>query len=238
MAAITVSQLPTAEEDPDSWNTIRIAGQVCPGTCLPVDGERRRGIDHDKSKGSSKDLLVDNGLDPTEGSIRIRTIGGDQFRALYDFYLKYMDPDRVPSRLNVVTIAHPQFYARGIKMGYFYNAPVPKPTAEAGIRPYIHEFRFRIVGPKTQIGSASKSSKPRTVTANVVPSNYTPQYGVVNAVSAIGIFNLVDPTFTGPPSPVPVQELQLYTPQELQQLGDNGNVSARFAAGLPRNAAP
>lgn len=238
MAAVTVSELPVADEDPVAWNVIFIAGKPCPGTCLPLDGERRRDVDHAKSKGGSRDLLTDNGLDPTEVSIRIRTVGGDEFRELYSFYMKYMDPNRVLSRLNIVMVSHPQLYARGIKLGYFYSAPLPKPTAEAGIRPYIHEFKFKIVGPKTQVSGSSKSSKPRQVTANIVPSNYTPQYGVVNAISAIGIFNLVDPTLTGPPSPFPPQELKLYTPQELQQLGDGGNVSARFAAGLPRDAAP
>ena len=51
MAAVTVSELPVADEDPVAWNVIFIAGKPCPGTCLPLDGERRRDVDHAKEQG-------------------------------------------------------------------------------------------------------------------------------------------------------------------------------------------
>jgi hypothetical protein len=249
MAGVSVFDIPTAEDDPEAWNTIFIAGQKCPGTCLPLDGERKRYVEHKKSKGSSKDILVDQGLEPTEVSIRIRTTNVTQYRDLYNFYLKFMDPDRVLSRLSVVTVSHPQLYSRGIKMGYFYSAPLPKPTAEAGIRPYIHEFRFKIVGPKTQINGSGTSTKPKAVTGNP-PSSQQGRNGVSNAVaslnsgativSGISLGSLfspssdLGPTFTPPPAvPSP-----LLTPQAVQQLSDAGDTTATFINDLVGNAAP
>lgn len=242
-ASITVEELPTSDESPESWNVIWIAGQPCPGTCLPIEGERRRAVDHTKSKGSSRDLLVDQGIEPTECTIRIRTTTGEVFRALYEFYLRYMDPSRALTRLNVVTVEHPQLYARGVKMGYFFSAPLPKPTADSGIRPMISEFRFRIVGPKTQISANSGSSKPGQSVQIGGPTdpNFRARTGVNAAVTAVGNAVKLLPgvsLFTGAvPKPAP-QPAQVLSPADLDKVANAGDSAAKFVSGILGGSAP
>lgn len=247
MAAVTVSELPIAEEDPEAWNVIWIAGLPCPGVCLPIDADRFRDVEQKKAKGSSLDLLLDQGLAITEASFRIRTTDGDTFRALYDFYLKYMDPNRAPTRQVIVSVSHPQLYARGIKLGYFYKAPVPKPTQEAGIRPYIHEFTFKVASPKTKISTSGGSSKPKqggTVGGPTDP-NFRSQAGVQGAVGIIGDKVKLLPgvsLFTGAPAatptPPPAQPATMLTPQQVKQVRDAGDATSRFVSGLFDGAAP
>lgn len=247
MAAITVSELPTAEEDPEAWNVIWIAGLPCPGTCLPIEADRFRDVDQNKAKGGPRDILIDQGLSITEASFRIRTTNGDVFRELYDFYLKYMDPDRAPTRLKIIPISHPQLYARGIKLAYFYKAPIPKPTQEAGVRPYIHEFTFKVVSPKTKLSSSTGSSKPKQGGAVGGPTdpNFRSQAGVQGAVGIIGDRLKLLPgvnLFTGSPSaaptPPPAQPAEMLTPQQVKQVRDAGDQTSRFVAGLFDGAAP
>lgn len=246
--AITVNELPTPEENPEAYNGIWIANSPCPGLCLPIDGDKKRAVNHSKDKGASKDLLVDNGPDLTEATIRIKTWDGDTYRKLYEFYLKYMDPDRVLSRLNIVPVWHPYFYVRGIKQGYFYSAPIPKPTSDTGVRPMISTFTMKIIGPNTKIRGIGGSTKPKLSASGV--SSYKPQSGVANAVSAINSIlpitsgfnagslfspeNGLGPVFTPPPSiPSP-----LLTPQGVQQLSDAGDSTAQFVNSLLGQAAP
>jgi hypothetical protein len=245
MADVSVKELPTADESPEDWNVIWIANQQCPGVCLPLEGERRRAVEHKKTKGSSRDILVDQGMDPTEVTIRIKTWDGATFRSLYDFYLKYMDPDRSLSRQNVVPVAHPQLYARGIKLGYFFSAPLPKPTQDTGIRPYIHEFRMKIVGPKTQIQGSSldSSTKPKLAAQaapGAPPSKWQINYATVNAVSSIVVTSLGTPIPTFPNSATPPagQPLTLFDPLQQQQLASGGNTTARFSTDLLDKASP
>lgn len=241
--SITVNELPTAGESPESWNVLWIAGQPCPGTCLPIEGERKRAVDHTKSKGSSRDLLVDQGLEPTECTIRIRTTNGEVFRALHEFYLKYMDPSRALTRLNVVTVEHPQLYASGIKMGYFFSAPLPKPTADSGIRPYISEFRFKVVGPKTQISANSGSTKPGQSVQIGGPTDpvFKARSGVNAAVTAIGNAAKLLPgvsLFTGAaPKPAP-QPATVLSPADLNKVANTGDTTAKFVSNLFGSAAP
>lgn len=241
--SITVSELPTADEDPESWNVIWIAGLPCPGICLPIDGERRRSVDHTKSKSSSRDILIDQGLEPTECTIRIRTTSGTVFRDLYNFYLQYMAPDRALTRLNVVSVSHPQLYARGIKQGYFYAAPLPKPTSDTGIRPYIHEFKFKVVGPKTQISANSGSSKPKQSNTIGGPTdpNFKARTGIGAAVTAIGNAAKLLPgvsLFTsGTPRP-PDQKAEMLTPADTQKVANAGDSTAKFVSNLFGSAAP
>lgn len=242
MADITVAQLPVAEEDPESWNVIWIAGLPCPGICLPIEGERKRDVDHKKSKGSSRDLLLDQGLEPTECTIKIKTTNGVVFRSLYDFYLKYMNPERELSRLAIVAVSHPQLYARGIKMGYFFAAPLPKPTADTGDRPYIHEFRFKIVGPKTQISAGSGSSKPKQAPkAGPTDKLYLDTSGTDNAVGAfsplLGAQAPLSNVSAPPPRPAN-QSPVIYTPYQQMAIANAGDPTARFAAGLFTRGAP
>lgn len=245
MADITISQLPVAEEDPESWNVIWIAGLPCPGICLPIDGERRRAVDHKKSKGSSRDLLLDQGLEPTECTVKIKTTDGTTFRSLYDFYLKYMDPERALSKLNVVAISHPQLYARGIKQGYFFSAPLPKPTADTGDRPYIHEFRFKIVGPKTQISAGSGSSKPKQAPTKKLGPTDQLFLDTSGADRAVAFFSILGQQGTGtfgnvsaPPGRPANQSPVIYSPLQQKAIADTGDPTARFAVGQFTRAAP
>lgn len=236
--AVTVSELPTADEDPEAWNVLWVAGLPGPGICLPLDGERRRAVDHSKAKGSSKDILVDNGLDPSECTVRIRTTSGSQFRDLYDFYVKYMAPDRALTRLNVVAVSHPQLYARGIKLGYFYVAPLPKPTSDAGIRPYISEFKFKIVGPKTQISASGGSSKPKqsTLVAGPTDPNFKRRGGPVGILPTSPAL-LPGVSAEQKPQP-PAQPLLLLTPDQVAKISAAGDATARFVANILGGAAP
>lgn len=234
--------LEVASESPAAWNSIYIGGELCPGICMPIDGERRRDVDHAKSKGGSRDLLTDNGLEPTECTIKIKTTNGAVYRLLYDFYLKYMDPNRSLSRLTIVTVSHPQLYVRGIKLGYFFAAPLPKPTSDTGDRPYIHEFRFKIVGPKTQINGAggNGSTKPK----KSPPGGPTDQLfldtsGADKAVAffseqAAAPLNNVSVSPTRPAN----QPARLYTPIQQKSIANAGDPTARFTAGLFERSAP
>lgn len=250
MASITVSELPTADEDPEAWNVLWVAGLPVPGICLPLEGERKRDVEHKKSKGSSRDILLDQGLEPSEVTVRIRTTSGPQFRDLYDFYVRYMAPDRALSRLNVVTVSHPALYARGVKQGYFFSAPLPKPTSETGIRPLISEFRFKIVGPKTQISGASGSSKPKQQSKIGGPTDPNFQSGVnsrlqgiASTLGAVGFLPgapaLLLPGVSAESKPRPPdQPVEILTPAQLQKVSDAGDSTANFVSGLFLGRAP
>jgi len=236
--------LEVAAESPAAWNSIYIGGELCPGICMPIDGERRRDVDHAKSKGGSRDLLTDNGLEPTECTIKIKTTNGAVYRLLYDFYLKYMDPNRSLSRLTIVTVSHPQLYVRGIKLGYFFAAPLPKPTSDTGDRPYIHEFRFKIVGPKTQINSGSGnngSTKPK----KSPPGGPTDQLflDTSGADKAVGFFSTLGAQGTlgnvsAPPARPANQSPVIYSPYQQKSIANAGDPTARFTAGLFERSAP
>lgn len=239
MAEITTKDLPTAEENPEAWNILWVAGLPVPGTCLPIEGERKRDVEHKKSKGSTRDILVDQGMQPTECTIKIRTNDATTFRSLYDFYVKYMSPDRVLSRLNVIDVYHPQLYSRGITQAYFYAAPLPQPTAQGGIRPYISVFRFKIVGPKTQIGDSSKSKKPQKSPSKVGDDSnkyFAPSLQVgVSLISSQS--NL--PNISIDPKTQPVAQKQvLYTPVDINKLGQSGDITASFVSSIGTKAVP
>lgn len=250
---VSVSELPTAEEEWEAWNVFWVAGLPMPGQCIEVDGERRRDVEHKKSKGSSRDILIDQGLEPTQCTVKIRTTDGQTFRALYDFYVKYLSPDRPLTRLNVVPVSHPQCYARGIKMGYFFGAPVPKPTSASGIRPYIHEFKFKIVGPKTQISGASGSSKPKQQAKISNPFSGLAQYLVpgLTQVAAVGFFSPAPQLLPGvsavvgtggldvaPPPPPNQIPFGPPTPAQVEKAAAAGDVTARFVSDLLKSRAP
>ena len=244
---LVTDTLQTAAEAPDAWNSIFIAGELCPGICLPIEGERKRDVDHKKSKGSTRDLLLDQGLEPTECTIKIKTTDGVTYRRLYEFYLLYMDPNRPLSRLTIVAVSHPQLYARGIKMGYFFAAVIPKPTADTGDRPYIHEFRFKIVGPKTQISAGSGSSKPKQAPGYAKPtvSPYLPRGGATTAVGVLidkakllpGINAFVginESLVQGPPVEAAVPR----NAKELKAQADAGDPTAKFIVSIFSAGAP
>lgn len=244
MAEISTENLPTAEEDPESWNILWVANRPVPGICLPIEGERKRDVEHKKSKGSTRDILVDQGLEPTECTVTIRTNDATTFRSLYDFYVQYMSPDRPLSRQNVVPVYHPQLYARGIAQGYFYEAPLPKPTENGGIRPYLSVFKFKIVGPKTQIGDSSKSSKPTNSKQN---SWYKPTENTYIAndlhewVSLMSTNEQILPgVFTGDQQSLRpnAQPMKMYTPAQVQKKAGSGDKTAQFIDILNRSSTP
>jgi hypothetical protein len=250
VAPLTADELPAPEEDPIKWNVIFIADQPCPGQYVSAsaEGERERDVEHKKSKGSSRDILVDQGLNPKEVSIVIRTTNGDVLRSLQDFYLRYMDPERAFSKLNVVNVSHPQFYARGIKQLYFYAAQIPKPTHDGGIYPLLHTFKAKIISPKTQLTTAAGgkgSKKPQAQQAVGGPTD--PAFR--QQVTAIGqsiqngtlFFNASGITFedqagletraivpVSRPRP-PNQSVFVPPPTTQRQLASAGDPSARFS---------
>jgi len=150
-----------------------------------------------------------------------------------------MSPERALSRLNIVDVFHPQLYARNIKQGYFYAAPLPQPTDPNGIRPYISEFKFKIVGPKTQISANSTSSKPK-VTPRPKPTE--PLYQAEGATSWVGLMSTSPQILPGvdnqsrvrPPNQAPV----LYTPAETSKLAKAGDPTAAFVNSLTVGKAP
>lgn len=75
---LKTSDLQAPEEDVFGWNFLIVDGRQCPGQCLLIDFEREREVDQPKKKGSSVNVLYDQGLKPGEVPVRIRTIGGDQ----------------------------------------------------------------------------------------------------------------------------------------------------------------
>jgi len=239
MAEITVNELPTSEEDPTTWNLLWVAGLPVPGTCLPIEGERKRDVEHKKSKGTTRDILIDQGLEPTECTVRIRTTDAATFRSLHDFYLKYMSPERTLSRLNVVDVFHPQLYARGIKQGYFYAAPLPQPTDPNGIRPYVSEFKFKIVGPKTQISANSTSSKPK-VTAWPKPTD--PLYQAKGATTWVGLMTTSPQILPGVDNQSRVRPINqapvFYSPADTAKLAKAGDPTAEFVNSLTVGRAP
>lgn len=239
---ITVGELPAPEENPELWAKVWIAGLPCPGQflCDQSDGDRERDTQHKKTKGGSADILIDQGLMPKVGKLRIRTIKPEEWRALYDFYLKYMDPERPLSRLNVVTISHPQYYSRGIKLAYFKKAGIPKPTQGGGIRPFIHEFDFNVINPKTQINAAGGATKPKLQNGIGGPTDpafkaQTARQAVAGAITSI--FSVV-PGVSALSDRPPDQPATLLTPAQIKKLGDAGNTTARFLGDLLNQAAP
>ena len=240
MAEISTENLPTAEEDPESWNVLWVANRPVPGICLPIEGERKRDVEHKKSKGSTRDILVDQGLEPTECTVTIRTNDATTFRSLYDFYVQYMSPDRPLSRQNVVPVYHPQLYARGIAQGYFYEAPLPKPTENGGIRPYLSVFKFKIIGPKTQIGDSSKSSKPSASKTSVVGGPINKWFELSQTPGVTQISNNPNlPNISIETNQRPIAQTQvLYTPANVDKLGQSGDVTAAFISSLGKNATP
>lgn len=243
MAEITTKDLPTAEENPEAWNILWVANRPVPGTCLPIEGERLRDVEHKKSKGSTRDILVDQGMQPTECTIKIRTYDATTFRSLYDFYQLYMSPDRPLSRQTVVPVWHPQLYARGITLGYFYSAPLPQPTEQGGIRPYISTFKFKIVGPKTQINDSSTSSKPKQ--ANTTWYKPTENlYQAKDAYEWVALMSsekqILPGVFTSSNQSLRPQDQQfkLYTPADVQKKASAGDKTADFINMLSKNSTP
>jgi len=239
---ISTADLPLPEEDPVAWATIYIAGLPCPGQylCDQSEGDRERDTQHKKSKGGSADILVDQGLMPKVGKIKIRTIKPEIYRALYDFYLKYMDPERALSRLNIVTISHPQMYSRGIKMAYFKKAPIPKPTRGGGTWPFISEFDFNVINPKTQIGAAGKSSKPKAQFGINPYTEYTfksaQERAAITSISAVAAEQRAQlkTNQSRPPNQTPI----LYTPADVSKFANAGDPSARFLSDSQARFAP
>jgi hypothetical protein len=240
MATITVDELPFPNEDPAAYAVIWVGGLPVPGYCLPIDGDKERDVQQTKSKGSSRDILVDQGMKPNEVTIRIKSMNGAIYRDLYDFYLKYMDPDRPLSRQNIVTVAHPQLYVRGIKQGYFFKAPIPKPTRdEGGVWPWISEFKFKIVGPKTQIGAKSGSSKPKPQQLGGPTDpvfQIAAQRKAVAAIAATEAANRAQISLA-PKRPAD-QRPVLYTPADITKLSDAGDPTARFVADYIQSRSP
>lgn len=243
---ITVGELPSPEEDPIMWAVVFIAGLPCPGQylCDQSEGARERDTQHRKSKGSSRDILIDQGLTPTVQKIRIRTTNPQDFRSLYDFYLKYMDPDRPLTRLNLVEVSHPQLYSRGIKQGYFKRATLPKPSKGGGIYPFISEFDFNVTNPKTQIQGSGGATVPKsTVGPQKTPFRWT-QVGTIIEAQQLGslffgqqnqglskddAFNQQTTDRAAGVRP-PDQPVTLYTPAGIQKVANAGDGSARFVS--------
>lgn len=251
MATVVISDtdLRTADEDPELWNVLWVANRPVPGICLPLEGERKRDTKHTKAKGSSRDILTDNGLEPSECTVRIKTVNGEVYRALYEFYLAYMDPDRSLSRRAIVPVSNPQLYVRGIKLAYFFAAPLPAPSSETGVRPMIHEFRFNIVGPNTQISSGgSKSTKPKIQTPVGGPTD--PNFRASRGSGAVGsliagaksLANFIpgfgDQVNQGPPASAALAPGTILTPAQIQLQASAGDPTAKFVVDLFQGAAP
>jgi hypothetical protein len=228
---IQTSDITAPEENVASWNYLWVDGRQCPGQCLPIDFERERECDQPKKKGSSVNKLFDQGLKPSEVTVRIRTTTGDQLRELQSFYAKYMDPERPLARLSVVTVAQPQLYARGVKTGYFFKAGSPMPTREGGVWPLISTFAFKIVDPKTKITTASGSSKPKVkdAYANVPVSNLL--LGSVAPVPTPGV------SATQQPRPAD-QKGKVLDPSDLRKSASSGNGLAKMIVDSANGRAP
>lgn len=228
---LKTSDIQAPEEDIFGWNFLVVDGRQCPGQCLPIEFEREREIDQPKKKGASVNVLYDQGLKPGSVPIRIRTTTGDALRDLQDFYNKYMDPERPLAKRTVVTVAHPQLYARGVKAAYFFKASSPMPTREGGIWPIVSSFHFAIVDPKTQISAASGSSKPKQSTLKAGPTAVDFLVSDVASAFAIGI---------GDAAKAPaVQVLKLLTPPELVKSAQGaGNGLALFVQNAVQTRAP
>jgi hypothetical protein len=232
--AVTISELPAPEEDPESWNLLYVDNQLVPGQCLLIDATRERDTEHKKSKGSSRDILIDQGLKPSDCTVKIRTFNGTELRDLQRIYLEKMDPNRPLNKLNVSTVAHPQMYALGIKQGYFYSSDPPTPTAAGGIHSLVRTLKFKIVGPKTQIQAASASSKPKLQTK--IGGDIAAPFQLNGGVTTIQPAGQPVPTAT-PARPADQPPL-LFTPAQIQKSADSGSPSARFANALIQGASP
>lgn len=234
LSSITVAELPAPEEDPESWNLFYVDNELVPGQCLLIDATRERDTEHKKSKGSSRDILIDQGLKPSDCTVKIRTFNGSELRALQRVYLEKMDPNRPLNKLNVSTVAHPQMYALGIKQGYFYWSDPPTPTAAGGIHSLVRTLKFKIVGPKTQISASSSSSKPKVT--QKIGGTIDPAFQLHGGVTTI------TPTGQPVPTSTPVRPANqtplLYTPVQIQKSAASGNQSAMFANSIIQGASP
>lgn len=228
---LKTSDIQAPEEDIFGWNFLVVDGRQCPGQCLPIDFEREREIDQPKKKGASVNVLYDQGLKPGEVPIRIRTTTGDALRDLQDFYNKYMDPERPLAKRTVVTVAHPQLYARGVKAAYFFKASSPMPTREGGVWPLISTFHFAIVDPKTKISTADGSSKPKIKDQGIIVPTTDLVLGSTQPIPTPGI------NFTPTPRPAN-QPAALLTPPELLQSANTGNGLASFVSSAVQSRAP
>lgn len=228
---LKTSDIEAPEENVFLWNFLVVDGRQVPGQCLPIEFERERECDQPKKKGSSVNVLYDQGLKPSEVTVRIRTIGGEQLRELQDFYLRYMDPERPLAKRTVNIVAHPQLYARGVKAGYFFAASSPMPTREGGIWPLITTFKFKIVDPKTKISTAGGSSKPKLkdVTVGGQISSLLPATVAAFSVPGISIGSIQAPA---------VQAAVILNPPDLRKSAQTGNGLARLVTNIVDGAAP
>lgn len=242
MATLEARNIPSPEEAPEMWATFWIGRTTIPGLVEEIDGERKRDVDHKKSKGSSRDLLLDQGMEPSEISITIKTHTDEMWRELYFFAKEHLNPDDRPlSRANVEDVFHPQLYVRGIKQGYFYAADIPKPTHKGGIYPMMHTFRMKVIGPKTQIGANSTSSKPAkkpnwnkpTDPSHQIAGGKAPGIGWLTTDPAL----LPGVQSQSVPPPL-VQKPVLYTPAQVSKIGAAGDRTALFVDGVVLNGVP
>lgn len=228
---LKTSDLEAPEENIFTWNALFVDGRQCPGQCLPIEFEREREVDQPKKKGSSVNVLFDQGLKPGEVPVRIRTTSGEQLRELQDFYLRYMDPERALSRRTIVVVAHPQLYARGVKSGYFFAAGSPMPTREGGVWPLISTFKFKITDPKTKISAASGASKPKIkdITVGGTPTDYLT--GNVKQLQTPGVSSQNLPRPANQPATI-------LEPPALRKSAQTGNGLAKMAVNSVDAGAP
>lgn len=237
---ITVDNLPNPDEDPESWNVLWTSGLPVPGQYVSAsaDGDRERDVEHRKSKGSSRDVLQDQGLKPTEITVTIRTTSGLALRELQSFYRQHMDPERPLNRRTIASIAHPQIYALGVKQVYWYARQLPKPSKDGGDYPLLHVFKARIVGPKTQITAREKSSKPKQPTQVGGPTD--PAFRATGGVTTIQPTSNQGPQILSSSAPArPAdQPVQIYTPAEIDKLSGAGQSGAQFASKVLQSRTP
>jgi len=241
-AVIEANQVPDAEEAPEMWAVLWVGRSTIPGLVDEIDGERKRDVDHKKSKGSSRDLLIDQGMEPSEVTITIRTVTAQEWRDLYYFAKDNLNPDDRPlSRANVVDVFHPRLYVRGIKQGYFFAADVPKPTHKGGIYPMLHTFRMKVVGPKTQISANSSSSKPAKKGTWDKPTDPSHQIAGGNKPGVGWLTtdpNLLPGVQNQSKAPPLVEKPVLYTPAQISKISKAGDPTAQFLERLNTQAVP
>lgn len=154
------------QEDPDSWNTLLIEGEVVPGIIEFPDFSVGRKLDEKGTPGSDLFRLTDKG--GTLADIRFvhQLWTPEQLEGYRKIYDKYIDPRRKPNKRNVVTVVHPILYAAGIRRVYFYDATPIKPKHDGGGNgAYITVNKAKEFTEKTNFGAkGSKVVKPKGFT--------------------------------------------------------------------------
>jgi hypothetical protein len=120
-----VGSIPFWADDPASWDTCILGGEILPGIAV-VEFEKSRDVDKKKSKGSDGITLTDNGAEAAPGEISITIWTAEHWDEWQRMRPKF-DPAKAGGIKSPLTIVHPMAADAGIDVVYIESLKAKQP---------------------------------------------------------------------------------------------------------------